>query len=110
MAELCFPNADISGNNGHTPRDVLYIGFKGQEAFPGASADWKAQGTHAFEESIRAIGDRLVAKLGAGSSPSPTGSASSRTPTASATWTPSSSWSSPMWTPTPRFWRRNMRG
>ncbi|KAJ5806709.1 Fungal chitosanase [Penicillium riverlandense] len=107
-AELCFPNAGITGDNGHTPRDVLYIGFKGKEAFPGAKADWKAKNTKAFEESIRPIGDRLVAKLGTGTSPVLTSSASSGTPIASPTWTPSSSWSAPPGPPT-RYWRRNMR-
>lgn len=107
MAELCFPSAGISGDNGHTPRDVLYIGFTGNEAFPGANADWKAKETNAFEESIRAIGDQLVAKLVTGSSPAPTGSASSLTPIASPTWTPSSSWSAPSGPPT-RYWRRNI--
>lgn len=37
----------------------------GQDAVPGASAAWTARDTKTFEESIKALGDRLVAKLSA---------------------------------------------
>ena len=43
--------------------DVLYIGFVGGEAVPGNRADWKAGSTWEFEESIRGLGERLVATL-----------------------------------------------
>lgn len=49
IAKLCFPNDGVTADNGHTPGDVLYTGFKWKEAFPGANADCKAKETHAFE-------------------------------------------------------------
>ncbi|GFG09574.1 endo-chitosanase [Aspergillus lentulus] len=65
LAKLCFPNDGITGDNGHGEEDVLYIGFIGQDAVPGASAAWTARDTQTFEESIKSLGDRLVAKLSA---------------------------------------------
>lgn len=94
LAQLCFPNADITGDNGHSQKDVLYIGFKGKTAVPGSNADWKAQNTEAFEESIKSLGDSLVASLG-GSKGAATPSASTGLPTTSAPWstaTPTPSW------------------
>ncbi|RAK97555.1 glycoside hydrolase family 75 protein [Aspergillus ibericus CBS 121593] len=63
LAGLCFPDAGISGNNGHSPDDVMYIGFTGQDAVPGGSAKWTAGNTQEFEESIKSLGDRLVSGL-----------------------------------------------
>jgi chitosanase len=63
MADLCFPEENLSGDKGHTGHDVLYIGFKGQHAVPGSSANWKARNTREFEESIKDLGDSLVAQL-----------------------------------------------
>ena len=63
MAELCFPEEDPSGDSGHEENDVLYIGFTGKEAVPGKTADWKADNTESFEESIKELGDKLVAGL-----------------------------------------------
>ncbi|QGI83540.1 hypothetical protein CEK25_010269 [Fusarium fujikuroi] len=64
LAELCFPNQGLNGDNGHGEKDVLYIGFKGDEAVPGKNgADWKAASRADFSKSIRALGDKLVAKL-----------------------------------------------
>lgn len=63
LAQLCFPNDNISGYNGHDQNDVLYIGFMGDYAVPGSSADWKANDTRAFEDSIKALGHKLVAGL-----------------------------------------------
>ncbi|OGM46668.1 chitosanase [Aspergillus bombycis] len=63
MAELCFPEEDPSGDSGHEENDVLYIGFTGKEAVPGKNADWKADNTESFEESIKELGDKLVAGL-----------------------------------------------
>lgn len=63
MAELCFPEEDPSGDSGHTPNDVMYIGFTGKEAVPGKSAKWKADSTEEFEDSIKELGDKLVAGL-----------------------------------------------
>ncbi|KAK2591597.1 hypothetical protein QQS21_010726 [Conoideocrella luteorostrata] len=64
LAKLCFPKDGLNGNNGHGPKDVLYIGFPGQEAVPGKNgANWKAKNTKEFEQSIKALGDKLVAGL-----------------------------------------------
>ncbi|KAI1017712.1 hypothetical protein LB504_004010 [Fusarium proliferatum] len=64
LAELCFPNQGLNGDNGHGQKDVLYIAFKGDEAVPGKNgADWKAASRADFSKSIRALGDKLVAKL-----------------------------------------------
>ncbi|PYH96447.1 putative fungal chitosanase [Aspergillus ellipticus CBS 707.79] len=64
LAKLCFPGDGMSGSSGHTADDVLYIGFKGQDAVPGSSADWTPRDTQAFEDSVKTLGDRLVAGLG----------------------------------------------
>ncbi|RBA18793.1 chitosanase [Fusarium proliferatum] len=64
LAELCFPNQGLNGDNGHGEKDVLYIAFKGDEAVPGKNgADWKAASRADFSKSIRTLGDKLVAKL-----------------------------------------------
>ncbi|KAI9925881.1 hypothetical protein ASPWEDRAFT_158487 [Aspergillus wentii DTO 134E9] len=64
LAQLCFPNDKISGDNGHDEEDVLYIGFtNGKKAVPGSKADWKAKDTKTFEESIKDLGDSLVKGL-----------------------------------------------
>ncbi len=64
LGKLCFPNENLSGNNGHDLKDVLYIGFPGSQAVPGKSgANWKAKSTADFEASIKALGDELVAGL-----------------------------------------------
>ncbi|KAL6693474.1 chitosanase [Trichoderma pleuroticola] len=64
LGKLCFPNEGLSGNNGHDPKDVLFIGFTGSGAVPGKSgANWAAKNTNDFENSIKALGDRLVAGL-----------------------------------------------
>ena len=61
---MCFPKDGITGNNGHGQEDVLYIGFtNGNTAVPGTKANWKAKGTKSFEDSIKDIGDKLVASL-----------------------------------------------
>jgi hypothetical protein len=42
----------------------LYIGFTGTGAVPGKSgANWAAKNTNDFENSIKALGDKLVAGL-----------------------------------------------
>lgn len=63
MADLCFPNDGLDGDNGHGPNDVLFIGFTGDAAAPGSSADWTASDTQSFEDSIKDLGDSLVAGL-----------------------------------------------
>ncbi|GBF64510.1 endo-chitosanase [Trichophyton mentagrophytes] len=65
LARACFPENNLTGNNGHEDHDVLFVAFKGEEAKPGADgADWKADNFNTFEESLAHIGDSLVAKIG----------------------------------------------
>ncbi|CAG8894240.1 unnamed protein product [Penicillium egyptiacum] len=64
LAKLCFPDEDITGDSGHSEKDVLYIGFTGKSAVPGSKADWKAKDSKTFEKSIKSLGDKLVAGLG----------------------------------------------
>ncbi len=64
LGQLCFPNEHLTGNNGHDPKDVLYIGFPSSQAAPGKNgANWKAKNTAEFEASIKSLGDKLVATL-----------------------------------------------
>lgn len=63
LAQMCYPNDGINGNNGHGPDDVLYLGFLSKDAVPGSSANWKAGDRNAFEDSLKALGDKLVAGL-----------------------------------------------
>ncbi|CAG9977411.1 unnamed protein product [Clonostachys byssicola] len=66
LAQLCFPNEGLNGNNGHDPNDVLYLGFIGDNTVPGAQgAIWDASSREQFQESIRALGEGLVAGLSA---------------------------------------------
>lgn len=60
MAQLCFPGDGLTGDN---QKDVSYIGFTGQEAVPSAGANWSAGSAEEFEDSIRELGDSLVAGL-----------------------------------------------
>ncbi|KAF3021604.1 hypothetical protein E8E14_013849 [Neopestalotiopsis sp. 37M] len=89
LATACFGRG-VNGNSGHDDDDVLYIAFAGPDAVPGAAgADWAAQSYNDFAESIEALGDRLVQRIGAtggsggyGTGPSQTTSSSGSRPTA----------------------------
>ena len=64
LADLCFPNEGLTGDNGHGAHDVLYIGFTGNEAVPGqGGANWKANNAQTFEDSIRWLGDKLIGRV-----------------------------------------------
>ncbi|KAM0418449.1 hypothetical protein ACHAPD_004808 [Fusarium lateritium] len=63
LAELCFPGKGFNGNMGHGENDVLFIGFIGDEAVPGKNVSWATNNQAEFSSSIKALGDRLVAKL-----------------------------------------------
>ncbi|OBT90433.1 hypothetical protein VE02_00764 [Pseudogymnoascus sp. 03VT05] len=63
LADMCFPNEHLDGNSGHDQKDVLYIGFPGKAAVPSSSTKWNAGNAKAFEDSIKAVGDKLVAGL-----------------------------------------------
>jgi chitosanase len=60
---LCFPNDGLTGDNGHDEDDVLFIGFTGKDAMPSAQTKWNAGNAQAFEDSIKDVGDKLVAGL-----------------------------------------------
>ncbi|KAL8718819.1 MAG: hypothetical protein Q9225_004103 [Loekoesia sp. 1 TL-2023] len=62
LATACF-GTGVNGNNGHDETDVLYIAFPGDDAVPGSSADWTAQNFQQFEDSITALGNRLVQRI-----------------------------------------------
>ncbi|KAF4456306.1 chitosanase [Fusarium austroafricanum] len=64
LANLCFPNDGLNGDKGHDEKDVLYIAFKGNDAVPGKhGAKWNVKDRAEFSKSIKAQGDKLVAKL-----------------------------------------------
>jgi hypothetical protein len=80
LATACY-GTGITGNNGHDEDDVLYIAFPGVDAVPGANgANWAASSYSAFESSITALGDRLVARIGGGSGGGSGGGGGSTTP------------------------------
>ncbi|KAF7552215.1 hypothetical protein G7Z17_g4449 [Cylindrodendrum hubeiense] len=63
LATACF-GKEMNGNNGYDGDDVLYIAFPGTDAVPGAKgALWKADDYDAFEASITAQGDKLIARI-----------------------------------------------
>ena len=65
LAQLCFGGgAKLTPNNGHYEHDVLYIAFKGPDAVHGPNgAFWGAPSKDFFEESIKELGEQLVAKI-----------------------------------------------
>ncbi|BDD64134.1 hypothetical protein MPDQ_000553 [Monascus purpureus] len=63
LAKLCYPDQYIDGNTAPDVEDVMYIGFTTDEAYPSWSANWKASTPQEFEDSIKALGDKLVAGL-----------------------------------------------
>jgi len=64
LGQICFPNDGISGNNGHTQHDVLYLAFTSKDAVPGPNgADWKGSDPKAFEQSIKTLGDKMIAEV-----------------------------------------------
>lgn len=72
LATACF-GTGMTGNTGHDADDVLYIAFSGDDAVPGKNgAKWNANSQTEFQNSIKAIGDRLIARIPAGGSPVPT--------------------------------------
>ncbi|KAI1265722.1 chitosanase [Xylariaceae sp. FL1019] len=63
LATACF-GSGITGDNGYSDLDVLYIAFPGSSAVPGAAgADWAAGNFDDFEASIESLGDRLISQL-----------------------------------------------
>lgn len=64
LGKLCFPKEGLSGNKGHDTKDTLYIGFPGDKAVIGKDgANWRANSTLGFMDSIKTLGDELVAGL-----------------------------------------------
>jgi len=63
LATACYGDS-MTGSNGHSQTDVLYLAFTGKDAVPGAKgANWNASDFDAFEKSIEQLGDRLVEGL-----------------------------------------------
>ncbi|KAM0692379.1 hypothetical protein Q7P36_008580 [Cladosporium allicinum] len=63
LATACY-GTSVNGNSGHDENDVLYIAFPGTDAVPGKNgAKWNAQNYSAFESSIQALGNKLVARV-----------------------------------------------
>lgn len=64
LATACYGNS-MTGSNGHSQTDVLYLAFTGRDAVPGAKgANWNASNYDDFAKSIEELGDRLVEKIG----------------------------------------------
>lgn len=60
LATKCFGKS-MNGNNGHSPNNVLYIGFPGSVANTvEKSAHWGAKNFADFEASIQSVGDKLI--------------------------------------------------
>lgn len=69
LATACFGKG-MNGNAGHDTNDVLYIAFPGGDAVPGAKgAKWNAQNYNDFENSITALGDKLIKRIGTSGTP-----------------------------------------
>jgi hypothetical protein len=63
LATACF-GEDVNGNYGYNENDILYIGFPGVDAVPGADgAAWTAQNFAEFEASIAELGDSLIERI-----------------------------------------------
>ncbi|KAI5791884.1 fungal chitosanase of glycosyl hydrolase group 75-domain-containing protein [Geopyxis carbonaria] len=94
LAQMCFPNEGIDGDHAHDAHDVLYMAFTGDDAVPGANgADWTAKDPVKFMDSIKALGDKLVAGVVGGSTTTSSGnsnSVSETAPSATATATKAS--------------------
>lgn len=85
LATACY-GTSVNGNAGHDGDDVLYIAFPGADAVPGANgANWGAANYAAFESSITALGDKLIARIGGGSG-TPTTTPPSSSPTNTCSW------------------------
>jgi hypothetical protein len=66
MATLCFGKS-MTGDNGYSETDVLYLAFTGPDAVPGPEgAAWNAKDPVAFEQSISGLGNKLLGRLGSG--------------------------------------------
>ncbi|KAF3932054.1 hypothetical protein ABW20_dc0104850 [Dactylellina cionopaga] len=78
LAQMCFPNEGLNGNNGHAGHDVLYLAFTGSDAVVGPNnAKWKAKSASEFQSSLKAFGDSILTKkLGGTAPPNPSGTSS----------------------------------
>ncbi|KAF3905008.1 hypothetical protein AA313_de0203215 [Arthrobotrys entomopaga] len=70
LAQMCFPNEGLNGNNGHETHDVLYLAFTGSDAVVGPSdANWEATSASDFQNSLKAFGDSILTSKFGGSAP-----------------------------------------
>ncbi|OAA73096.1 glycoside hydrolase family 75 protein [Akanthomyces lecanii RCEF 1005] len=66
LGKACY-GGSVNGNQAHDENDILYIGFTGADAVPGASgAQWDADSFDSFESSLGSLGDRLLQRIGDG--------------------------------------------
>ncbi|KAF3920079.1 hypothetical protein AA313_de0200589 [Arthrobotrys entomopaga] len=87
LAQMCFPNEGLNGNNGHEGHDVLYMAFEGSDAIVGPSnANWKAKSASDFQSSLKAFGDSVFTKKFGGSAPSGNSGSTTPPPTSTCTW------------------------
>ncbi|KAI1500418.1 glycoside hydrolase family 75 protein [Biscogniauxia marginata] len=65
LGELCYgEDGAVGGGVSHESNDVMYIAFTGPDAVPGADgAAWDARNKEEFEESIAALGDKLIQRI-----------------------------------------------
>ncbi|KAK0631504.1 glycoside hydrolase family 75 protein [Immersiella caudata] len=72
LATACYGDS-MTGSNGHSTTDVLYLAFTKPEAVPGArGVDWNASDYDTFARSIEQLGNRLVDGIGSPASRTPT--------------------------------------
>lgn len=63
LATAC-QGTSMTGANGYSRTDILYLAFTGKEAVPGPrGADWNATDFDTFEKSIESLGNRLVERI-----------------------------------------------
>lgn len=66
LGKACYGDS-VNGNQAHDENDILYIGFTGADAVPGASgAQWDADSFDSFESFLGPLGDRLLQRIGDG--------------------------------------------
>ncbi|KAK3393900.1 fungal chitosanase of glycosyl hydrolase group 75-domain-containing protein [Podospora didyma] len=55
----------MTGDNGYSNTDILYLAFTGKDAVPGAKgANWSATDYATFEKSIEPLGNKLTERIG----------------------------------------------
>jgi chitosanase len=67
LGKFCFPEDHLTIDNGHGSRDIMYLGFIGDQAVPNWGrayrAEWKTKSAEKFQKSLKALGERLISEL-----------------------------------------------